>query len=52
MVPRTKVFAGNLVGFAGFFHSVSYIKPIYIKGQWPKTGAPGRFLARNGWAEL
>ena len=22
------------------------------KGQWPKTGAPGRFLARNGWAEV
>ena len=21
-------------------------------GQWPKTGAPGRFLARNGWAEV
>ena len=24
----------------------------YIIGQWPKTGAPGRFLARNGWAEV
>ena len=24
----------------------------FIKGQRPKTGAPGRFLARNGWAEV
>ena len=24
----------------------------YFIGQWPKTGAPGRFLARNGWAEI
>ena len=25
---------------------------MFVLGQWPKTGAPGRFLARNGWAEL
>ena len=31
-----------------FFHSGL----IYYFGQWPKTGAPGRFLARNGWAEV
>ena len=25
---------------------------VFFFEQWPKTGAPGRFLARNGWAEV
>ena len=35
---------------AGVVSSLSF--PTLFLGQWPKTGAPGSFLARNGWAEL
>ena len=32
--------------------NVPSLAPTFTWGQWPKTGAPGRFLARNGWAEI
>ena len=42
--------ASSRAAFA--LYGPSTYKVSFNFGQWPKTVAPGRFLARNGWEEV
>ena len=44
---RTAILVSNLQGCG-----ICRKQQLKKKRQWPKTGAPGRSLARSGWAEV